>query len=125
LVTELVTLLVTELVTELPVAGGARGCPEHSKAVRLQRVVRGWLSPRSGYRVDRPLRRSGLSMAGTLVAGTMVAGTMVAGTMVAGTMVAGTMVAVLSAVGAPQPALRQSAVFHELQPPAGWWGIDR
>jgi hypothetical protein len=110
LVTALVTLLVTELVTELPVAGGARGCPEHSKAVRLQRVVRGWLSPRSGYRVDRPLRRSGLSMAGTLVAGTMVAGTMVA---------------VLSAVGAPQPALRQSAVFHELQPPAGWWGIDR
>ena len=115
LVTALVTLLVTELVTELPVAGGARGCPEHSKAVRLQRVVRGWLSPRSGYRVDRPLRRSGL----------LVAGTMVAGTMVAGTLVAGTMVAVLSAVGAPQPALRQSAVFHELQPPAGWWGIDR
>lgn len=105
LVTALVTLLVTELVTELPVAGGARDCPEHSKAVRLQRVVRGWLSPRSGYRVDRPLRRSGLSMAGTLVAGTSVA--------------------VLSAVGAPQPALRQSAVFHELQPPAGWWGIDR
>jgi len=111
LVTALVAALVTEWVTEPPAAGGSRGCPMHLKAPPQLKVAAMRMSPRqnlrlhccprSDYPVDRPLRRPGLSMAGTLVG------------------------AVVGAVVVPSPALRQSAVFHELQPPAGWWGIDR
>ena len=92
--------VLAALVAELPVAEGARGFPGHLEAIRLQRVARAWSSRSSGYSVDRSSDRQRWVSAATLVG-------------------------LEVAVGVLQPALRQSVVFHELQPPAGCWGSDR